>query len=80
MIPRGYYLPGIMGKKKKFFSNSQQLSCHAKPSGASFTGIGLVLTVQGHSPKFRVFGLGLPHLECLLLQIAKQQADYKPFF
>jgi len=48
MIPRGYYLPGIMGKKKKFFSNSQQLSCHVKPSGASFTGIGLVLTVQGH--------------------------------
>jgi len=35
---------------------------------------------ENHSPKFKVFGLGLPHLECLLLQIAKQQADYKPFF
>jgi hypothetical protein len=35
---------------------------------------------ENHSPKFRVFGLGLPDLECLLLHVAKQQTDYKLFF
>jgi hypothetical protein len=34
---------------------------------------------EKHSPKFRVSGRGLPDLECLLLQIAKQQTDYKLF-
>jgi hypothetical protein len=34
--------------KNNFFSKSQQLLCHVNPSGASFTGIGPVFTVQGH--------------------------------
>jgi hypothetical protein len=33
-----------------------------------------------HSPKLRVFVWALSDLECLLLQVATQQTDYKLFF